>query len=98
MDNDQITENDLVKAVEAALVTPGSSDDAGAVTTTELVEIFGCTRDRVCRALSSLKRDGLIETTMKRCQSDLLLWGQKRPAYRFIGGQDALEKLVERLK
>lgn len=96
MDN-QITENDLVKAVEAALAPPGT-DDSGAVTTSELAEIFNCTKDKVRQALSSLKREGLLESTMKYSQFDLVPWGQKRVAYRFIGGKDALEKLVERLK
>lgn len=100
--DDQVTENDLVlAAVEAALATPSdlSTDIASdAVTTAELADIFNCTKDRVRRVLSSLKREGLIESTMKYSQFDLVPWGQRRVAYRFIGGQDALEKLVERLK
>lgn len=96
---DQITESDLVRAVEAALAIPGATTtDDGIATTAELAEIFGCAEKRVRKALRSLKREGLIEPAMKYCPPDLVSWGQMRAAYRFIGGQDALEKLVERLK
>lgn len=94
---DSITENDLIKAVEAALVSPGA-DDSGAVTTSELAEIFNCDPRRVRKALRALLKDGLIERTMKRVPLELAPWGQRRLAFRFIGGKDALKKLVERLK
>lgn len=80
MDN-QITENDLIRALEEATTAP--DNPTGALTTKELAIATGWTKDKVRAAIAILKAQGRAEM-VKKAQDTIADVSQPIYAYRLI--------------